>query len=82
MISKCGFATFAATEVTKTITFLIAEVDADYLVFTSPGAGAGSPIPVSSWWHTKTVNGFDIDISGDPDVGNTVIVDWIVVRCV
>lgn len=74
------FVDFVEGEFTHDVAFDAPEPDADYLPFVQAFMADGNPAPVVAWPRDLTVNGFTIDITGDPGAGNTIRVAWAIGR--
>ncbi len=77
-----GSHTMVAGHTADIVSFPVAETNSAYYIVATVSGITGTP-PVEAtrcWISDKTANGFTLHVEADPGVGNSVTVDWIMVR--
>src|SRR5262249_62099476 len=77
-----GSVAIAGSVTTAMVRFDSPEPDDRYRIELSPGIGRGTPRPGSlrPYWSSKGPAGFTVNLETAPGEGNSVVVDWLVVR--
>jgi hypothetical protein len=77
-----GSVTISGTTTTATVTFTQPEDDASYFVTPAVSGTTGIPAAGSTrvYATNKTASGFMLNLEAAPGTGNSVTVDWILIR--
>jgi len=78
--SAFGTAAFLDANATVAVAFATPQPDANYRVAHTPVENTAGLANVVCWVDSKTVNGFNLNISAAPGVGFQVDVDWAALR--
>jgi hypothetical protein len=77
-----GSVTIAGSAMTAVVRFDKPQPDDRYRVVLSPGIDQGTPSAGSlrPFWSSKGSGGFSINLEAAPGDGNSIVVDWVVIR--